>query len=104
MSSKRIVITSGLAIALVCGLLILWQGPANVYGFEKQETSIIRKVDTSKLSGVNLLIARMYNEDRILYAAMVTLVMAVLGTSLAFLTDLVLKALGLEVTRISHRE
>ncbi len=73
-------------------------------GGEKETAALNQKVDTSKLTGINRWVAEMYNGDRVLYAIVVTLVMAALGTSLAFLTDLILKSLGLEVSRISHRE
>ncbi len=89
---------------LVSALPFFEQSEGNVLAGEKQEAPLTLKADTKNLSGINLFIARLYNEDRVLYATMVTLVMAVLGTSLAFVTDLVLKALGLEVSRISHRE
>jgi hypothetical protein len=39
-----------------------------------------------------------------LYAVVVTLVMATLGSIMAFGTDLVLKYFGINVSRISHRE
>ncbi len=104
MSLKRILSTALLSIVLVCTIPVVDQAARTAIASEKQETALSMTIDTKKLSGINLVIARMYNEDRVLYAAMVTIVMAVLGTVLAFLTDLVLKALGLEVSRISHRE
>jgi ABC-type phosphate/phosphonate transport system permease subunit len=104
MTFKRIVSAVLLSVMLVCTIPVIDQAARNAMASEKEETALSLKIDTKKLSGINLVIARMYNEDRVLYAAMVTIVMAVLGTVLAFLTDLVLKALGLEVSRISHRE
>ena len=104
MTFRRIVSAVLLSVMLVCTFPVIDQAARNAMANEKEETTLSLKIDTKKLSGINLVIARMYNEDRVLYAAMVTIVMAVLGTVLAFLTDLVLKALGLEVSRISHRE
>ncbi|MEJ2617700.1 MAG: hypothetical protein P8Z35_22285 [Ignavibacteriaceae bacterium] len=46
----------------------------------------------------------MYNNDRILYAVVVTLVMAALGSIMAFGTDLILKYFGMNVSKISHSE
>jgi hypothetical protein len=70
----------------------------------KEETALNIKIDTKDLSGINLWVAEMYNDDRLLYAIFVTLVMAALGSLMAFGTDLVLKSFGMSVTRISHKE
>ncbi len=107
MTLKKTIAMSALSLLLIFAIPILMQAHESVFASEsagKQETALTMKVDTKNLSGIDLLIANLYNEDRVLYATVVTVVMAVLGTSLAFLTDLVLKALGLEVSRISHRE
>jgi len=70
----------------------------------KQEPTLSHKVETKNLSGVDLLIVNLYNNDRILYAIVVTLVMASLGSIMAFGTDLVLKFFGMSVSKISHNE
>lgn len=70
----------------------------------KEEKSLNVVIDTKDLTGINLWIAEMYNNDRTLYAIVVTLVMAMLGSIMAFGTDLVLKRFGMNVTRISHHE
>ncbi len=70
----------------------------------KQEAALTQKIDTKGLSGINLIIAKMYNDDRLLYAISVTLVMALLGSIMAFGTDLILKHFGMTVSRISHSE
>ncbi len=70
----------------------------------KQETSLNEKVGTKNLSGVNLWIVELYNNDRFMYAVVVVLVMAALGSIMAFGTDLVLKHFGINVSRISHSE
>jgi ABC-type phosphate/phosphonate transport system permease subunit len=107
MTLKKTITISALSFLLVCTSPVLMQAHYSAFASEpagKQEAALTTKVDTKNLSGVDLLIANLYNDDKVLYAIVVTMVMAVLGTSLAFLTDLVLKALGLEVSRISHRE
>ena len=70
----------------------------------KSETAISKKIDTKDLSGINLWIAELYNNDRIMYAVVVTFVMAALGSIMAFGTDLVLKFFGINVSKISHNE
>ncbi|MCL4538269.1 MAG: hypothetical protein M1378_01480 [Bacteroidetes bacterium] len=100
MSAKRAIV-----LLAFCALFAAIPGNSSAEGEPgKETTELSAKVNTEHLSGINLWIAGLYNEDRTMYAVIVTLVMAALGTTLAFLTDLVLKALGLEVSRISHRE
>lgn len=99
MSTKK-----AIGLILFCILFTSFPGGSPARAAEKESAALSQKVEVSRLSGVNLWVAELYNGDRILYAIVVTIVMAALGTSLAFLTDLVLKALGLEVSRISHRE
>ena len=70
----------------------------------KQEAALNKKIETKDLSGINLWIAETYNNDRLLYAIVVTLVMATLGSVMAFGTDLVLKYFGMNVSKISHHE
>jgi hypothetical protein len=100
MSSKKLLI-----LLLFCFISV----NINSYAYAseiggKQETALNNKIDTQNLSGVDLLIVNLYNNDRILYAVVVTLVMASLGSIMAFGTDLVLKFFGMNVTKISHKE
>ena len=95
-----------ITLCLLC--FILSMAYTNTFGSGeiggKQETTINKKIDTKNMSGVNLWIADLYNGDKLLYAVVVTLVMAALGSIMAFGTDLVLKHFGMNVTRISHSE
>ncbi len=107
MSTTRALVILLVSLSFTCVIPVVFTGYNEVCSSEagsEQSTEFRNKVDTSKLSGIEYLIADMYNNDRVLYAVVVTLVMATLGTGMAFLTDLVLKALGLEVSRISHKE
>ncbi len=67
-----------------------------------------RTISLDGLSGFNRVIAEIYNSQhwgqRWLYALSCTATMAVVGIVIAFVTNLLLKALGLEVHKISHRE
>jgi hypothetical protein len=100
MSVKKLII-----LAIFCFICanINYYSYANEVG-SKQETALSHKVETKNLSGVDLLIVKLYNNDRILYAIVVLLVMASLGSILAFGTDLVLKFFGMSVSKISHNE
>jgi len=63
-----------------------------------------REVPLEGLSGINLFFARTYNENLFLYALYCTLLMAVVGVAIAYVTDIILKALGMEVHKIEHKE
>jgi hypothetical protein len=97
-----IIILLSLSLSLLLSGIIKTYAGGDVGG--KQETALNVQIDTKDLTGINLWIAEMYNNDRTLYAIVVTLVMATLGSVLAFGTDMVLKRFGMNVTRISHHE
>ncbi len=103
MKLKKIVL---LILFSTC-LSFLWSGSNVTYGGEiggKEEAVLNVVIDTKDLTGVNLWVAEMYNNDKTLYAIMVTLVMASMGSIMAFGTDLILKRFGMSVSRISHHE
>ncbi len=101
MSLKKLIVLLTLCLMFACAYnTFSYAGE----GGGKQETALDKKIDTRDLSGINLWIAETYNNDRTLYAIVVTLVMALLGSVMAFGTDLVLKFFGMNVTRISHNE
>ncbi len=101
MSTKKIIALLLFCFVFGCAYNISYAG---VEGSGKQETALNKKIDTKDLSGVNLWIAEMYNNDRVLYAVVVTFVMAALGSIMAFGTDLILKYFGMSVSKISHNE
>lgn len=103
MRVKKILVVVLISLCFSC----LWSGSNVIYGGEiggKEQAELNIIVDTKDLTGINLWIVEMYNNDRTLYAIVVTLVMASLGSIMAFGTDLVLKRFGMNVTRISHHE
>ncbi len=103
MKMKKIIVFFLLSVSIS----FLWSGSKITYGGDiggKEEKALNLVIETRDLTGVNLWIAEMYNNDRTLYAIVVTLVMASLGSIMAFGTDLVLKRFGMNVTRISHHE
>jgi hypothetical protein len=61
-------------------------------------------VSEDGLTGISLFFARAYNENPWLYAFYCTAVMAVVGVVIAFATDFILKAIGMEVHKIKHKE
>jgi len=103
MKMKKIIVLFLMSVSIS----FLWSGNNITYGGDiggKEEAALKLVIETRDLTGVNLWIAEMYNNDRTLYAIVVTLVMASLGSIMAFGTDLILKKFGMNVTRISHHE
>lgn len=62
------------------------------------------KVDLSKLSGINHFFAQWYNDNLWMYATIVTVLMGVVGFAIALVTDVILKMIGMEVSKIEHHE
>lgn len=61
-------------------------------------------VSLEGLTGIQLFFARLYNDNLLLFAIICTLLMAVVGMAIAYVTDMALKAMGLETGKISHEE
>jgi hypothetical protein len=72
-------------------------------GLEVPE-ALERKVSLENLTGVQLFFARTYNENLFLYATYCTVLMAAVGMLIALGTDVILKAVGLDIGRIEHKE
>ena len=72
-------------------------------GIETPE-ALDRKVSLEGLSGISLFFARTYNENLLLYAIYCTVLMALVGIIIAYLTDIILKSIGMEVHKIEHKE
>ncbi len=77
---------------------LAWAG-----GGEKAET-LEKKVDITGLSGINYYFAAWYNDNIWLYAIIVTILMGLVGGAIAVVTDVILKNIGMEVSKIEHHE
>ena len=66
--------------------------------------SLEKKVPLEGLSGTQLFFSKIYNENLWLYAVLCVVLMAAVGGLIAVSTDVILKALGLEVEKIEHKE
>jgi hypothetical protein len=73
-------------------------------GGGEKATKLERKVDLANLSGVNHLVASWYNDNIWLYALVVTALMGLVGLAIALVTDVILKMIGMEVSKIEHHE
>lgn len=92
-------------ILLVLALLILpamWAGAADPG--EKVVDMATRQVKVEGLSAINAFFAGWYNTNKYVFAAFVTVLMGVVGGLIALVTDLFLKAIGMDVSKIEHHE
>ena len=97
----RLKLPCAFVIALVFQLL---SGIALAAGTAEKAELLDRKVPLEELSGISLFFARTYNENLWLYAVYCTVLMAAVGVAIAFVTDIILKAMGMEVEKIEHKE
>ena len=85
-------------------IVMLIMFPVSFFLGVEKEGNLTTKVDIANLSGFNLWIVNLYNDERLVFAILVTVVMAVVGMTVAILADVVLKLFGLEVSKIEHHE
>jgi len=92
---------------LFVNILILqfvsWRVFAGGEGLDIPE-GLDRKVSLEGLTGISRFFAATYNDHLWLYAVYCTLLMAAIGVAIAYVTDFILSALGLDVTKIEHKE
>lgn len=63
-------------------------------GGHGENAAISETVDTAGKTGIGLYLANLYNNDRLMYALLVTATMAVLGMIVAQVADIVLRVIG----------
>ncbi|MEJ2673218.1 MAG: hypothetical protein P8168_13660 [Deltaproteobacteria bacterium] len=73
-------------------------------GGGEKVTKLDHKVDLANLSGLNYLLASWYNDSIWLYALVATVLMGAVGLAIALVTDVILKMIGMEVSKIEHHE
>jgi ABC-type phosphate/phosphonate transport system permease subunit len=78
--------------------------PTLVWAAAEKAEALQKKVDVTKLSGLNYFFASWYNDNMWLYALIVTVLMGVMGMLIAVVTDVFLKMIGMEVHKIEHHE
>lgn len=85
-----------LAIMLMAGIFIVGAiTPALASGDGHGDTEELKyEVDLEGKTGFNLFLAEIYNNNRLLYALVVTVTMAVLGMVVAQITEQVLRLIG----------
>ena len=73
-------------------------------GGGQNEAAITDKISTEGLSGLNQWFVTMYNDQRVLFAFVTLVTMGVIGMIIAFIAEYFLKMIGMETTRIDHKE
>jgi hypothetical protein len=92
--------------AIILNLLLLTV-PSLVWAAgpgEKVPDMATRQVATAGLSAINLFFAGWYNDNKWVFAIIVTVMMGLMGGIIAFVTDIFLKAAGLDVSKMDHHE
>lgn len=89
--------------ALILNFLLLG-APTLVWAAAEKAETLEKKVNLANLSGINLFFAQWYNENMWVYALIVTALMGAVGGIIAFVTDIFLKMVGLDVSKMEHHE
>ena len=89
---------------IIFNLILLSVPSALVWAAAEKAEALQKKVDVTKLSGINYFFGSWYNDNMWLYAIIVTALMGVIGMLIALVTDIILKIIGMEVHKIEHHE
>ena len=89
---------------IIFNLILLSVPSALVWAAAEKAEALQKKVDVTKLSGINYFFGSWYNDNMWLYAIIVTVLMGVIGLLIALVTDVILKMIGMEVHKIEHHE
>lgn len=92
--------------ALILNFLLLAL-PALVWAAgpgEKAPDMATRQVKVEGLSFINAFFAGWYNDNKMVFAIIVTVIMGLVGGIIAFVTDIILKFIGMDVSKIEHHE
>jgi hypothetical protein len=89
---------------IIFNLILLSVPSALVWAAAEKAEPLEKKVDLSKLSGIDYFFASWYNDNMWIYAIIVTVLMGVIGFMIALVTDVILKMIGMEVHKIEHHE
>jgi hypothetical protein len=71
---------------------------------EKVPDMATRQVRVEGLSFLNAFFAGWYNDNKMVFAIIVTVLMGMVGGIIAFVTDIILKIIGMDVSKIEHHE
>jgi len=92
-------------LLVIISNLILLSGPSTlVWAAAEKAEALQKKIDVTKLSGINYFFASWYNDNMWLYAIIVTVLMGVVGMLIALVDDIIFKMIGMETHKIEHHE
>lgn len=86
-----------ITILFILSAMLAFFYPANAFADEHGESGELQhKVDLEGKTGLSLIIGRLYNDNRLLFALAVTGTMAVMGVIIGQVTGFILRILGLK--------
>ncbi len=91
-------------LVLILNFFLLAVPSTLVWAAAEKAEALEKKIDVTKLAGLNYFFASWYNDNMWLYAIIVTALMGVIGLIIAVITDIILKMIGMEVHKIEHHE
>ena len=91
-------------IVIILNFALLTLSANLVWAAGEKAEALEKKVRLEGLSSLNYFFAKWYNDNLWIYATIVTVLMAVVGMLIALVTDIFLKAIGLQVSKIEHHE
>jgi ABC-type phosphate/phosphonate transport system permease subunit len=91
-------------LVLILNFFLLAVPGTLVWAAAEKAVPLEKKIDVTKLTGLNYFFASWYNDNMWLYALIVTVLMGVVGLLIALVTDIILKMIGMEVHKIEHHE
>ena len=96
---KRLTVLMLNFLLLALPTLVWAAGPG-----EKAPDVATRQVKVEGLSFLNAFFAGWYNDNKMVFAIIVTVIMGAVGGIIAFVTDIILKVVGMDVSKIEHHE
>lgn len=91
-------------MCLISGFYIFCSNIALAAAPAKGGTKLVVVADTRKLSGFGKFMANTYNENLLLFAIYVLVIMAVIGLTLGFLMDKIMAMTGIELGKYEKHE
>lgn len=91
-------------LVIIFNFFLLTVPTSLVWAAAEKAEALEKKLDLAKLTGINYFFAKWYNDNMWVYAIIVTVLMGVIGMIIAFVTDILLKNIGMEVSKIEHHE
>jgi hypothetical protein len=91
---KTLIISS--AVLILLNLFLLTIAPAQEHESEGQFANVVSVEDKT---GISLIIANIYNNERLIFALGGTLFMAAIGLSLGQILEMIIKAAGIKRPR-----